>query len=247
MTNDQLHKERSPSFLRAKLPVVHDATNELPDATVVHLEAQRVEIEDGYGPLWYEHPQLGSACDVIAIPMDRPKDWPANVNSPANKIDETSLPIDPGLKVMIIGFPQGISIGPGLPVIKAGFLTSLPGYDVHLGGTFSNVGGMKDGVSLPAILLDVHSVPGMSGSPVFGEYTGIWDPSNVTSNRVTASSTIGTSRVLLGCYSSRVSSLEERSGLGICHQTEAIDEICRSKHLGSRFAKSTQQTGFSYE
>ena len=163
----------------------------------------------------------------------------------ANKIDETSIPIEPGLKVIVIGFPQGISTGPGLPVIKTGFLSSMPGFDVRLGGEFSDIGGMKDGIEVPATLLDVHTIPGMSGSPVFGEYTGIWNPDGLSITEFIGSSVIGTSRIFLGCYSSRVPRLEERSGLGICHQRNAIEEICRTRYRGQRFPRS--DTGFTYE
>ena len=76
---------------------------------------------------------------------------------------------------------------------------------------------MKDGIKVPATLLDVHTIPGMSGSPVFGEYTGIWNPDGSSITELIGSSVIGTSRIFLGCYSSRVPRLEERSGLGICH------------------------------
>ena len=37
-----------------------------------HLAAHRVEIEDENGPLWFEHPELGSLCDVVAIPWTKP-------------------------------------------------------------------------------------------------------------------------------------------------------------------------------
>lgn len=87
-----------------------------------------------------------------------------------------------------------MSTGTGLPVIKTGFLSSLPGFEVRLGGTFSELGGMQGGVSLPAMLLDVHTIPGMPGSPVFGEYSGIWNLDNLHSNELTPDSQIGTSR-----------------------------------------------------
>ena len=63
---------------------------------------------------------------------------------------------------------------------------------------------------MPAMLLDVHTIPGMSGSPVFGEYTGFWNPDDLSTSEVTGSSMLGTSRIFLGCYSSRVAELEER-------------------------------------
>ena len=246
LTGLPLHSERSPMYVLAKWPVVNDSVIHPENAKVVHLAAHRIEIEDDNGPRWLEHPEYGSVCDVVAIPIQKPEQWPAVAHKAANKIDETLIPIDPGLKVVVIGFPQGMSTGPGLPVIKTGFLSSMPGYEVRIGGSFSNVGGMKDGVSVPAILLDVHTIPGMSGSPVFGEYIGLWNPHDLDSNKFDGGSTIGTSRFFLGCYSSRVSQLEERSGLGLCHEAKAIDEICRAKHRGSRFLRQHDDTGFTY-
>ena len=151
----------------------------------IYFQAQKIEIEDESGPLWFEHPELGSVCDVVAIPVHKPTDWPSFIHVAANKIDETSVPIEPGLKVTVIGFPQGMSTGPGLPVMKTGFLSSMPGYDERLGGKFSDIGGMKNGVQVPAMLLDVHTIPGMSGSPVFGEYTGFWNPDDLSTSEVT--------------------------------------------------------------
>ena len=240
LTGEALDSIRSPLYLLAKWPVVDEGVTHPEGAKVVHLVAQKVEIEDDCGPLWFEHPALGSACDVVAIPVSRPTVWPKSAYMPANRIDETPVPIDPGLKVIVIGFPEGMSTGPGLPVIKTGFLSSMPGYDVRLGGEFSAVGGMKGGTHLPAMLLDVHTIPGMSGSPVFGEYTGIWNPEDVNSSVISGNSTLGNSRVFLGCYSSRVTVSEERSGLGLCFPSRMIEEICLSKHRGQRFPRNDE-------
>ena len=245
LTGEALDSIRSPLYLRAKWPVVKEGATHPTGAAIVHFEVQKVEIEDDTGPLWFEHPELGSTCDVVAIPVSRPTDWPGSVHRPANKIDEMPVPIEPGLKVSVIGFPQGMSTGPGLPVIKTGFLSSMPGYDVHLGGEFSEVGGMKGGTQLPAMLLDVHTIPGMSGSPVFGEYSGFWNPDDLNSTAITGSSFLGHSRMFLGCYSSRVTGPEERSGMGLCFQSTAIETICLSRHKGQRFPRT--ETGVIYE
>ena len=245
LTGQPLHCTRSPLYIRAKWPVVSDGANHVQGAKIVQFQAQRIEIENESGPLWFEHPKLGSACDVVAIPVQKPANWPSTVHKAANRIDETSIPIEPGLKVIVIGFPQGMSTGPGLPVIKTGFLSSMPGFNVRLGGEFSDIGGMKDGIEVPAILLDVHTIPGMSGSPVFGEYTGFWNPDDLGTAELTDNSIIGSSRFFLGCYSSRVAKLEERSGLGLCHQRNAIEEICHTKYRGQRFPRN--DIGFTYE
>ena len=244
LTGIPLDSNRSPLYIRAKWPIVNDNASHPEGAKIVHFQAQKIEIENDAGPIWFEHPKLGSVCDVVAIPVSKPTNWPNSVHMAANKIDETPIPVEPGLKVIVIGFPQGMSTGPGLPVMKTGFLSSMPGYDLRLGGEFSDIGGMKEGVQVPAILLDVHTIKGMSGSPVFGEYTGFWNPDDSSTNGITKNSMFGTSRIFLGCYSSRVTGLEERSGLGICHQKNAIEEICRTKYRGERFPRS--DTGFTY-
>ena len=239
-TGKPLELERGPLYIQAKWPVMEDASRFGSGIKTGYMVAQRIEIEDEDGPLWFEHPTLGSFCDVVAIPSRRSATWPSTFHQSANKIDETPIPMAPGLKVIVIGFPRGISTGPGLPLIKSGVLSSLPGYEVRLGGEFSDIGGMKEGISLPAMLLDVHTIPGMSGSPVFGEYTGFWDPNDLSHGKITPSSVIGSSRIFLGCHSSRVFEHEERAGLGICYQESAIEEICRSKHRGSRFPRLQQ-------
>ena len=245
LSGASLHSERSPLYIRAKWPVVDVGATKVEGAKQFYFQAQKIEMEDEGGPLWFEHPELGSVCDVVAIPFQRPANWPSVVHKAANTIDETPIPIEPGLKVIVIGFPQGMSTGPGLPVMKTGFLSSMPGYDVQLGGKFSDTGGMKHGIQVPAMLLDVHTIPGMSGSPVFGEYTGLWNPSDLSARTLTASSAIGTSRMFLGCHSSRVAKLEGRSGLGLCHQRNAMEEICRTRYKGQRFPRN--DIGFTYE
>ena len=244
-TGGHIHKEgRTPTFMRAKWPVMR---SEQDGTKRTYLQAQRIDIEGDQGPLWFEHPEFGSLCDVVAIRADRPVNWPPLTHMAANKIDETSIPIDPGLKIIVIGFPHGMSTGPGFPLMKTGAVSSMPGYNVNLGGEFSDVGGMKGGISLPVLLTDVHTVPGMSGSPIFGEYSGLWDPLNLAlGGEVTDSTQIGTSRLFLGCHSSRLWGQEERAGLGICYPEDVILEICRSKSRGKRFPRNIDDTGFTY-
>lgn len=241
-----LENGRTPMYINAKWPAVDDMRT-VEGSTSLYLKAQRVEIEVDGEPLWFEHPELGSLCDVVAIPTRRPTAWPSIFHSAANRIDETPIPVEPGLKVIVIGFPRGLSTGPGLPLMKTGFLSSMPGFDVHLDAEFSEMGRMRGGFTVPAAFLDVHTVPGMSGSPVFIEYTGNWNPDALDSNELTDNFFIGsTSRLFLGCHSSRLLESEERSGLGICYRADAIDDICRSQCRGRRFPKTPDETGFTY-
>ena len=242
LTGEELNPYRSPLHLMAKWPVATREASLGEGGYSVHFEARRIELEDGSGrPLWFEHPALGSACDVVAIPFDRPAEWPSNIHRAANRIDESSIPVEAGLKAIVIGFPQGLSVGPGFPILKSGSVASHPGFDVRLGGQFAHVGGLQGGTELPAIALDVHTVPGMSGSPVFGEYAGTWHPSGA----MAGDSVIGgVGRAFLGCHSQRVGELEERSGLALCFGRDAIEQTCRGKHVGQRFPR--QDIGYDY-
>ena len=142
---ESLHRGRSPSYIQAKWPVGHtDATTDNEEVRW-HFEVQKIDIEDANGPIWFEHPALGSYCDVVAIPANRPHHWPASIHMASNKIDEVPVPVDVGMKVMVIGFPHAISTGPGLPLMKTGFLSSLPGQELRIEGEFSEVGGNDRG------------------------------------------------------------------------------------------------------
>ena len=93
LTGEPLHSTRNPSFIRAKWPVVDHDAYQADGAKRFHFEAQNVEMEDEAGPLWFEHPQLGSLCDVVAIPVQKPTEWPNSIHRAANKIDKTLIPI----------------------------------------------------------------------------------------------------------------------------------------------------------
>ncbi|MCY3957960.1 MAG: trypsin-like peptidase domain-containing protein [Chloroflexi bacterium] len=233
-TGEALHDERSPSLMAAKWPSL-EGIEDLGDGLLrTHFQAQPISIEDEGQPLWFEHPEFGSVCDVVAIPFQKPDNWPPVTHKAANKIEEGSIPIRPGTSVAVIGFPLGLSTGPGLPLFKTGCLSSIPGFEIRLGGEFSPVGGLKSGIRTPALLLDVHTLPGMSGSPVFAEHSGLWNPADPLASGITGNSVIGTGRMFLGCHSSRVLGLEDRSGLGLCFGEDVIKEICQARFPGSR-------------
>ena len=240
-TGEALHNQRIPIHLTAKWPAIEGIEDMGEGLLRTHFRAQPILIEDEGQPLWFEHPELGSLCDVVAIPFQKPDNWPSLTHKAANKIEEGLIPIRPGTTVAVIGFPMGLSTGPGLPLFKTGCLSSIPGFEIRLGGEFSPVGGMRGGIRIPAMLLDVHTIPGMSGSPVFAEYTGWWDPNDPSNYDITGNSVLGVGRMFLGCYSSRVSGLEERSGLGLCFGEEMIKEICQARYLGRRFVRDSSE------
>lgn len=134
--------------------------------------------DNGLEPLWYEHPQLGSTCDIAALRLGKPPDVPTFMHNPANTLSSLDIPIKPGGVAFIIGFPSSLSVGFGLPIWKSGFIASEPTYDVCIGGDFSPVGGMAGGIEIPAFFIDSQTRSGMSGSPVFASFTGNWSISN---------------------------------------------------------------------
>ena len=202
---------------------------------------QRVEIYHKSKPLWYEHPELGSNCDVIALPLARPSDCPEYMHNAANRISSIRIPVEPGGVVFVIGFPLAISVGAGLPLWKSGYIASEPTYDITLDGTMADIGGLTDGITLPAFFIDSQTREGMSGAPVFAQYVGNWDAKDPYADLdLTKSATWNRSdvffgsigREFVGCYSGRVLMREQEAALGLCWRKDVIDCICSSKKQG---------------
>ena len=201
--------------------------------------AQRVDIHDADGPKWYEHPDLGSDCDVVALPFARPTNCPPLFHTPANRLSPEKVPVMPGSTAFVVGYPLALSVGPGFPLLKSGYIASEPTFGVRIGGKLSPVGGMACVPDLPAFFLDSQTRQGMSGSPVFTVYTGIWNPldpyapSDESGNfHLTGSTTIGQGREFVGCYSGRVGASEHEAALGLCWRVDAIEAICSAKRRG---------------
>ena len=220
-----------PEHIKAKFLVT------LPDGTSATARAYRVDTYDASGPKWYEHPDLGSHCDLVALPLTRPEACPPRVHHPVNKVSSTRVPVIPGGTVFIIGFPEGISVSSGLPIWKSGYIASEPYYSVTVGGSVAEVGGLKGGRTLPAFFLDSQTRSGMSGSPVFAAYTGTWNtvdpyaPGSVLQQNP-ADVALGAGVEFVGCYSGRVRSSEHEAALGLCWRTDVIEAVCSAKVRG---------------
>lgn len=226
---------RFPTYIKAKISAYISDEN---DFTPV---GQRVEIYKDYQPVWFQHPELGSDCDVIAIPMNRPSSCPESMHNAANKISTYRIPVKPGNSAFVIGFPRSLSIGFGLPLWKSGYIASEPHYPVRIKGDISEIGGLRNGIELPAFYIDTQTREGMSGSPVFASYVGSWDttdpymPLNPDApnffNRKDI--TLGDNRMeFVGCYSGRIGPEEEGAALGLCWTVKTIDKICSSNVIG---------------
>ena len=231
---------RCPTYIKAKLSQYSPAHAGRPPGTFVP-NAQKVAIYEGDRPLWLEHPELGSNCDVVALPMQRPPDCPSFMHNAANRVSSVRIPVQPGCTAFIIGFPQSMSVGFGLPLWKAGYIASEPHYDVTIDGKVSDMGGLQEGVTIPAFFIDSQTREGMSGSPVFASYTGNWDSSNPYGTwnpdepgfYERSDIFLGTrAEQFVGCYSGRVGQSEQEAALGLCWRDDVIKRICSSATLG---------------
>lgn len=235
-SKDSLTIGRHPTYIKAKL-----STYINPEKVHFTTLTHEIKIYKNEAPLWFEHPQLGSNCDVIAIPIERSPLMPEFMHKPANKISDLRVPVEPGSTAFIIGFPSSISTGFGLPVWKSGFIASEPHYDITLGGQISDYGGLINGLTLPAFFLDTLSRQGMSGSPVFCSYVGTWDmkepysdwsPSDPDFFNNSNIAIGGKGFEFVGIYSGRISRKEDEAALGLCWKKETIELICTEKVLG---------------
>ena len=193
----------------------------------------------GEHPVWFEHPDLGPNCDVVAIPFKRPTSCPEFMHNAANRISNVRIPVEPGCTVFVIGFPHAISVGFGLPLWKSGYVASEPHYDVQLAGRLRAYGGLAGGKNIPAFFIDSQTRAGMSGSPVFGRFYGSWDmtdpyrevdpaePGFSKRDDVALWGSEGTQ--FIGCYSGRAGKDENEAALGLCWHTDVIETICRAR------------------
>ena len=212
---------------------------------VLDVRDTHVDLYDSdYRPVWYEHPQMGSRCDVVAIPMQRPASIHPKFHRPANRVCSFRIPVRPGGTVFVVGYPLGITVSKGLPVWKSGYIASEPHYPVTLGvpGPFT----------IPAFFIDSQTRRGMSGAPVFAEYVGNWnttdpyswdteDPQYLLRDDVLIGSR---AKEFVGCYGGRIpgktdgrdgdrQAHEEDAALGLCWTRETIELICQTRKRGA--------------
>lgn len=182
-------------------------------------------------PLWHEHPNLGATqCDIVAIEVPRTEFEPEFMHYCVNEISKVLVPVLPGELAFVIGFPRGLHTGFGLPIWKSTFIASEPHYDVKVGGK-----------NLPAFFLDGYTREGMSGSPVFARYRGMWDakdpykpvdiddPNFWNRDDVNVFGSEGTE--FIGIYSGRIPEKEGEAALGLCWRRDAIDQVCGAPSL----------------
>lgn len=230
---------RVPTRIMAKLATYDVGNRDRGEFGIAPFEINLFESED---PVWLEHPELGSDCDVVAIPLERPDSCPSNLHRPANSISSVRIPVEPGGTVFIIGFPEGVSVGFGLPLWKSGYIASEPHYDVTVGGEQREFGGLVGGREVPAFFVDTRTRRGMSGSPVFARYVGSWDSRDPyrKSDPFDDPDFLdredyflgGAGTEFVGCYSGRVLAREEGAALGLCWGKHVIETICSARRRG---------------
>ena len=237
LDNTALVNGRFPTRLVAKLSSYDREDSPKGSFGIVPFD---VSIYQNDEPLWFEHPELCSRCDVIALPLQRPASCPQFMHNAANRISGVRIPVEPGGTVFIVGFPRSISVGFGLPLWKSGYIASEPYYDIAIGGKPWLFGGLRDGIKLPAFFLDSQTREGMSGSPVFASYVGNWDtvdpyrwepdePGFYERNDVF----LGSKAIeFVGCYSGRIGPEEEGAALGLCWRKDVVEKICIAKKRG---------------
>lgn len=201
--------------------------------------------DDRQQPLWLEHPELKEKCDIAAFRMPRPDFVPEFMHNAANLISNIQTPVEPGNPVFVIGFPSSISVGFGLPIWKSGFIASEPAYPITLFGKPGPFGAMVGGIKIPAFFIDFRGWHGMSGSPVFASYSGVWnmkepyeeidmDAPDFWSRDDIALN--GKATEFVGIYSGRMTDPDakrfgiEPADLGICWTVEAIRATCLSEN-----------------
>jgi Trypsin-like peptidase domain len=146
---------------------------------------------------WSEHPTLGAAADLVALPLRHADDvqfYPLDMG-----LRNTDLVIGPADSVSIVGFPFGLAQQGGLPVWKTGTLAS--DLDINIGGK-------------PVFLVDTTSRPGMSGSAVYAVRSGAYRSSDGSLRTATS----GSMKKFLGVYSEQIQAAE----LGGVWKAEAV-------------------------
>lgn len=190
----------SPSFIEVDL---HNPDDLRAPAT------HRYPLYDKDGPIWFTHPKLGNAVDVVALKVGIGGNW-ARFSDRVVQIEPYSLTVDipmrfePTSEVSIIGYPYGRRSTGSLGIWTRGTIASEPDLDFD---------------DQPIVLIDAASREGQSGSPViaFRSTHSLVHYSN-------GGSSILDQPVweLLGVYSGRIS---KESDLGKVWKRSVIQQI----------------------
>lgn len=162
--------------------------------------------------LWLEHPR-GRNVDVVAVPITLGVPESAVVSYVNEQEYELSWSPDIGDDCFIIGHPEGFSGPLETPIWKRGSVASQP---------------LLDYDDKPVFLLDTIGNRGLSGSPVIGKGTGIYD--SKPGKKLSPNTIMGTWYNLVGIYAGRLSNSGIGSQLGRVWKRAVIDEIFESQN-----------------
>jgi V8-like Glu-specific endopeptidase len=131
-------------------------------------------------PVWFEHPELRSKADFVAIKLSPADD--INIHS-YDLYKNDKIAIKPTDIISVVGFPFGLKVD-GFPIWATGFMASEPeiNYD-----------------SLPIFLIDCRTRKGQSGSPAIAHRNGFYLPNDGSPPMY--SPNCGSISDLLGIYS----------------------------------------------
>jgi len=155
---------------------------------------------DGEDPRWREHPRLGPAADIVALPLTQLHG--VNLKHNVFPFMPPMFRLTPAEPVSVIGYPFGLVGAGDLAIWTTGFIATE--IDLDYGG-------------LPQFLVDARTREGQSGSPVLAYRTGMVRMRD------------GQSRILslpawdiLGIYSGRIN---KDSDIGVVWKISAVAEL----------------------
>ncbi len=178
-----------------RLRIVHNRANSLGS----WVRREEPLVANG-APRWIEHPQLGDAADIVALPLTDLADVEIYPYDLANGPNVLVGPADP---VSVVGFPFGLSGGGSLAIWATGFMASEPDIDYN---------------DLPVLLIDCRARPGQSGSAVVAHRSG----GAVAMADGSSAMFGGPITKFLGIYSGRIN---DQSDLGIVWKARAIADL----------------------
>jgi hypothetical protein len=167
--------------------------------------------QDFLKPEWLIHPKFGYDVDVIALYICDKNDLPKHLAVTAiNSLNfENEVPVSVSDDVFVLGYPYKLNGAMELPIWKRGSIATEPSIDID---------------KLPKILIDTATRPGMSGSPVIFQRSGIMNRGDSTT--LQPDSIIGTIQGFVGVYSGRIGATDKFDAqLGIVWKGHVIDEI----------------------
>jgi len=190
----------------ANRPTRFETSLFLADGTA-NFRIQSYKLYDTHGqPLWRVHAEHGSRVDVVALPIEIPRDCTAHPINRLPVINDLKLRV--GHDLFILGFPfsQTIFDWAGLPIWKRGSLATEPS--------------MVQASQL-YMLVDTASRQGMSGAPVIRR-------AHSGAERENGSMSLSGGSRFVGVYAGRLTTLDPNDAqLGRVYERQLVEEIVK--------------------